>query len=438
MKDTKFAYGNAFQIKLISAILTDQTYYSQYFDIIDVNYFDSQPLCAIYNIILKYYLQYKTIPTFQVVGININDIKNQNIQQASFQQMKHIYMSMKDKDLQFVKDKTASFCKNQKLKQAIMQASELINSQDYDKIRHLIDKALQAGDKCNTYVDYVQNFEKRYAPDQRKTVETPWPLITELMNGGLGRRQIGVIVASAGVGKSWLLTAIGAHALKLGKKVAHIGLQLTQEYTLQRYDSVLSGIYFADLINNKQKVKNQIEKYEDCLKVQNFAANTVSTDKLRTTIQLMKARGFNPDIIIIDYADLLLQNIGTARKSNNGYEQSGNVYLQMRALAFQFQIPIWSATQASRCICLNSIVNVEGKGQIKISQLKQNDKILTPDGYKNVNAIYPIQRKPTYKIKLKNGQQIYCSAEHKFPTKYGVLKSIQSGLSVKDSLFVEK
>ncbi len=153
------------------------------------------------------------------------------------------------------------------------------------------------------------------------------------------------------------MTAIGAEAIKLGKKVLHIGLELTEEYSLQRYDAVITGIPFCELTYNKDEIYKKIQKYSNLLKIQNFPPESITATTVRSTVQLLKARGFNPDLIIIDYAGLMREEHTKHLKSSNAYEEKGKVYIQLRALASEFDIPVWTADQLNRSAVDSEIVN---------------------------------------------------------------------------------
>jgi len=116
----------------------------------------------------------------------------------------------------------------------------------------------------------------------------------------------------------------------------------------------------------------------------------------------------------------------------------GNIYEDLRGLAGIYQVPIWTASQANRCLVLDTLVEHKQKGKIKIVNLVVGDEILTHDGYKKVSIISPVEKQPVYKIKLKSGKEIICSAKHEFPISYGKLKSLQSGLKAGDKFFTKK
>ena len=119
---------------------------------------------------------------------------------------------------------------------------------DFEQIKKLVDDALNAGTERNIGHEYIEHIEDRYSETTRETVETGWEVIDELTQGGLGGGELGVIVAPAGVGKTWVLAAIGANAMKRGKHIVHYSLELNEAYVGLRYDSIFTGIANQNLV----------------------------------------------------------------------------------------------------------------------------------------------------------------------------------------------
>ena len=108
------------------------------------------------------------------------------------------------------------------MKGAILQSVEILETKgDYEQIKNIVDNAMKAGTERNVGHDYVKDFEERYSEMARSTVETPWEVINDLTQGGIASGELGVIVAPAGIGKSWVLSAIGANAVKKKLNVVH-------------------------------------------------------------------------------------------------------------------------------------------------------------------------------------------------------------------------
>ena len=376
------------------------------------------------------------------MGQESNLITDEVLKIAVQTQLKSVFLNaVKSTDLQYVKDKFLEFCKHQKIKSAISDSLELLKDQKFDIIKSKFDEALKAGMDRDIGQNYFESFETRTSKDTRYTIRTNQPILDKLMDGGLGKGELGIICGNPGGCKSWTLVNFGAEALKQGKNVLHFTMELSADYTGHRYDSYLSGIPFQARQGNKDKIKASLDSTRangaGTLYIKYFPLKTVTADTLKSfTEHLQIVTGIHIDMWIVDYVDLLLSS--TAPKGSKSYEDAGAKSEEVRSVLGTLQIAGWSVSQANRCLSLQTIVTEEVKGNIKIKNIKIGDKILTHLGYKKVSYIYPIKRQPVYKITLKSGKTIECSDNHRFPTQYGRLKSIVGGLSVGDVLFSKK
>ena len=153
---------------------------------------------------------------------------------------------------------------------------------------------------------------------------------------------------------SWFLSAIGANALKQGKKVIHYTLELSSAYTGLRYDAVLSGINFQNLKYHKDEVKETIDKYKDSLLIKQYPATIASVSTVMAHIKRAEILNFKPDLIIIDYADLLTTRV--SRAMENSYHIAGRLYEELRGLSVQIEAPIWTASQSNRSAAEEEII----------------------------------------------------------------------------------
>jgi predicted ATP-dependent serine protease len=128
---------------------------------------------------------------------------------------------------------------------------------NYDQIKTNMDNAMKAGADTNIGLDYKLNISARYSEAARHTITTGWDVIDDLMDGGLAEGELGVVMAPAGIGKSWLLINIGSNAIKAGHTVIHYTLELNENYVGQRYDSVLTGINAQSLKNHQETVEEK-------------------------------------------------------------------------------------------------------------------------------------------------------------------------------------
>jgi replicative DNA helicase len=174
------------------------------------------------------------------------------------------------------------------------------------------------------------------------------------MDGGLGPGELGIITACAGSGKSWVLCKLGAEAMKQGKNVIHFTLELNENYVGLRYDACFTGIDFQNIRNNISVVREKIAQVPGKLIIKYFPIKTVSAHSLKAHCERLAMLGTKVDMIIVDYADIL-RPINSDRNSNS-YQEAGGIYEELRAVAGELQVPIWSASQSNRAAMEEDII----------------------------------------------------------------------------------
>ena len=336
-------YGHAFQIKALAILITDRDFLQQIADIVSPDYFDNDAGKWVMRKTLSYFNEYKTVPTMEVFKVEVGKI-NQELQSVAVKDLlKQAYKASKSLDLDYVKDTFLDFCKNQTLKNALMKSVDLLELGDYDDIRNLIDRALKAGTERDIGHEYMTELEDRFREEARNTVATPWPLINNLLSGGLGQGDLGMIAGGPGGGKSWALVAIGATAVKLGYTVIHYTLELSEKYVGRRYDACLTEIPVGEITLHKEKVKKTIEELRGGLYIREYPAGQATVNTIHAHLEKCVQQNIKPDLIIIDYADLL-----TSKASTEKRDKLDDIYTNLRGLATELKLPIWTASQVNR------------------------------------------------------------------------------------------
>ena len=341
-------YGSEFQSKCIASLVSNQLFVERIFDILTPDYFESDANKWIVQQVMDYFLKYKSCPTLQVFGVQSETIKSDVLKAAVVEQLRNVYTHHIDSpDLKFISEQFLEFCKNQKMKNAINSSCDYLKLGEYDQIRKVVDEALKAGMERNLGHEYLMDIEKRMSEMCRDTVKTNWAVIDELLDGGLAKGELGFVVAPAGSGKSWLLTRLGAEAMKAGKNVVHITLELNENYVGLRYDSCFTGINFQDIRKSVDVVKKKIDSIPGKLFIKYFPIKTIASHTIKMHVErIQMLTGNKIDLIVVDYADLLRPAV--AERNSNSYSEAGSVYEQLRAVADELQVPIWSASQAHR------------------------------------------------------------------------------------------
>ena len=246
-KSTLTQFGHVFQAKIISSLLSDKKFIQTISDILEPDYFDSDANKWLCENIRDYFFEYKTTPTLDVMKVKIDEMENEILQVSVVDNLKESWRNVESTDLKFVQEQTLEFCRNQVMKNAIMDSVDLIEVGQYDQIKKIVDEAMKAGSDRDLGHDYIVGIEERLTKSTRDTVKTGWDPIDEVMDGGLGKGELGVVVAPAGIGKTWCLQNIGANSVKNGLNVVHYTLELNQNYVGLRYDTVFSGVTTSDI-----------------------------------------------------------------------------------------------------------------------------------------------------------------------------------------------
>lgn len=336
-------YGRDFETKIAASIIEDSIFLAQVSDIIKPEYFSNLSYSWVISSILEYYNEYKKSPSSTVIKTEIvNSGRDDNFKTEAFLFLKDANEQIKSSDLDYVKDKVLEFCKNNALRLAIKDSIPLLEKNDFDSVKTLIDKAHKIGLSKDIGHIYKDSFDLRYSYDSRDAIKTPWQPINRITQGGLGPGELGIVVAPSGAGKSWVLSSLGASAAKDGKTVIHYTLELNKIYTSKRYDSIFSKFQNAELEPNKDKVKKIVEALKGNIVVQDYPSKGASLNTIRGHLDRCVANGIHPDLIIVDYADLLKGH----HKELRG--ELSQIYMGLRELSSEYNCPVWTASQSNR------------------------------------------------------------------------------------------
>lgn len=164
---------------------------------------------------------------------------------------------------------------------------------------------------------------------------------------------------------SWGLINIGAHALKKGLTVAHYTLELNAAYVGLRYDSVVTGIANQNLKHHLDDVKESVAKLAGNLIIKYYPTKSVSVTGIRAHIEKCILQNKRPDLIIVDYADLIKGNGAEKRHELEG------IYEDLRGLAGEYDVPVWTASQANRSSLEEDVIDAskiaESYGKVMVA-----------------------------------------------------------------------
>lgn len=349
-------FGTPFQAKCISSLVTDRVFLERIIDLVSPDFFETDAHKWIIKSLAEYFPKYKAVPSQDVFLSQIQGISDDVLRAGVAEQLCKVFKLELQSDAGYVKDTFLEFCKNQKLKNAIYEAGNLLNRGDYEGIWKIINDASQAGIERNIGHDYMAEFDARMSEAAREVIKTGWPIIDGHLDGGLGKGELGFVVAPAGSGKSWILTSLGVEALKQGKNVMHFTMELNEKYVGRRYDSTFTSIAFQNVRNFPDMIKAKLKDVTGKLYIKYYPMGTASSLTLKAQIERVQLlTGNKIDMVIVDYADLLRPFV--INKNANSYENGGDTYGELRGMAGELQVPVWSASQANRSAHEDNTVN---------------------------------------------------------------------------------
>ena len=438
-----------FESILLFNALTDQEYLSSIISYVEPSFFNDKSIGRVIDGISKFFTERGTVPT-------VTEIKARLTSEEDKKALADVKPKLAQLEGPFNKDEliqnTEKFLKERFVYKTILNVAEKFSDQTVSIEEVLVDfeKAYNITLKENLGHWYFEDVDK-HIKDLTTTynpVPTGWKFFDEKTEGGLFPKTLTVFAGQVNVGKSIVLGNIATNMLLADKNVLLITLEMSEFMYSKRISTQLTQIPHGDLKTFTGELKEQIlhikKKLNSKLIVKEYPPKTVTVRHIDSFITKLKHKGFTPDIVVIDYINL----IHPIAKNLNSYESVKEIAEHLRALSFKYNIPIVSATQLNRgsfntaspgmegiseCIEVNQLVTLRDGTVKKIGDIQFGDQVLANDRYKTVTQVHHRKIKPCYKITLKSGKEIIVSDKHKFPTKRGRM-SIVDGIRTGDSL----
>ena len=346
-------YGKAFQLKVLGSLLTDKKFLLNVRDVLYPDYFDADSHKWIITQIVEYFDQYHTVVTMDVLKVELHKVENEVLQVALKEELRNSYAASTD-DLEYIQEEFTNFCKNQEMKNAILNSADLLKLGDFDGIRGLVEKAIKAGMDKNIGHEYNKDIETRYRVDYRPTIPSPWSLLNDGLQGGFGPGDLGIVFGSPGVGKSWTMVAIAAHAVQLGHKVNYYTLELGEDYVGKRFDCYFTGYNIDEINKHRKDVQTYVNNLKGKLIVKEYPPKGASISTIKAHVQKCIDMDHKPDMIIIDYVDYL--RAPSKSKYSERKDEIDDNFIATKGLAKDLKIPILTPSQVNRMGARDSVI----------------------------------------------------------------------------------
>ena len=209
--DTFESYGIGFQNCVLQGVLIDRDFFEKSFETLKDEFFTSDSHKLIWTEIRKLYNKYNTPPTYETLKVEIASMPDNQLKEDTIEVLLDIETKVNRQEIEYAKDKSLEFCKNQSMKQAILVSVDLLKEGKYEEIQGVIEQSLKINTEQDLGQDYFDSFESRRKVHTRQTIPTGFPLLDAeaVLDGGLANGELGVVMAPTGGGKSFFLVNLG-------------------------------------------------------------------------------------------------------------------------------------------------------------------------------------------------------------------------------------
>lgn len=361
-------FGNEFQIKIIHYFLNDNDFATRVMDVLHPEFFSNENLRFLYSKIIEHQEKYDAIPNIgaleAIVG-TLDDSIDENVKDYLASVISIFKSTSNDQsDKKFVEEQTIEFCKQQAMRDAIMQSIDYLKKDDYEAIFSVVKKALMAGAAREIGHDYLEAIALRTL-NKRNPISTGMRLLDDYIAGGPSAGELMIIMAGTGVGKSMFMVYLACQAMLQNKKVLYYSFEMSEAMIGIRADAYFTKIGLKSLLMDtegvhRSKVKEKLIGLKEnhpnaALMIKEFPTKTCTITTLKNHINSLQSRGFIPDIIFVDYADLMRS---TSKYNDKRFELESLIE-QLRGMAMEMHLPVVTASQANREGLDTSIVKLK-------------------------------------------------------------------------------
>ncbi len=371
-KDNFDYLGEEFQIRLITQIILDKRFGESIIDILNPNYFKDPALKYIVATIKESYQEYNIVPDFGSLEFRIKSNGLDEIKNTYNTQFIEKIRNAELNDSLEVQKMGMKFCQTQELKKAVIDIHKIIERDDmskYDECEQILRKALDHGINKDDGINVLDNVDAVLAEDFRNPIPTGIRGLDEIMDGGLSRGELGIILAPFGAGKTTMITKLANTAKDAGFNVLQIFFEDDKKQIQRKHFACWSGIELNDLGLHKDLIKKIVKQKSSepgILKLKRFPSDGTTITTIKKYIRKLIAQGFKPDMVLLDYIDC----IEPSKKVDDVNVGEGKVMREFESLLSEYDIAGWTAVQGNRSSIRAEIVEGDQMGgSIKKAQI---------------------------------------------------------------------
>ena len=358
------------ELTILRNFFFNEDYTRKALPFVKTDYFTNRVERLLFEEVDKFVQQYKNLPTKETILIEFGRRKDINDEEVKL--IKELVSGFNDEktDLQWLLDTTEKFCKDRAVHNAVLSGIKILDGKDKQRqpeaIPSILSEALAVSFDNHIGHDYIGDAESRFDWYHTKEKRYPFDLnfFNKITKGGVPSKTLNIALAGTGVGKSLFMCHCASNFLTQGQNVLYITLEMAEERIAERIDANLMDVTMDDLHDMpKQLYDDKMTKLRSKttgqLIIKEYPTASAHSGHFKSLInELSLKKSFKPDVLFIDYLNIC------ASSRFKGGNISSYFYIkaiaeELRGLAVEFDLPIFSATQTTRTGFVSTDIGLE-------------------------------------------------------------------------------
>ncbi len=355
---------------IFEGLLGNDDYTRKTLPFLEEEYFDSRVDKILFKEIKGFYDKHNKSPTKKILRLFLDDCSD--LKQGEFDEAIELVESLGEPENNqvWLMERTEKFCRDKAIYNAIMTSIGIMDGRnttlDRGSIPNLLSDALAISFDKTIGHDYFTDADDRFKFYHLKEERVPFDLtmFNKITKGGLPRKTLNVALAGTNVGKSLFLCHHAAAAIKQGLNALYITLEMAEQRIAERIDCNLMDVTLDELIRMKKgdfdnKLSSLQTRHHGRLIVKEYPTAGAHVGHFKALLDELKMKkNFEPDIIYIDYINICASQRYKGGNNYNSYFAIKAIAEELRGLAVEYDVPILSATQATRSGSTNTDVEM--------------------------------------------------------------------------------
>ena len=355
---------------IISSLFFNEDYTRKVLPFIKEEYFGNRVEQLLYGEIFKFVEKYNNLPTKDAMLIELGQRKDINEEELNHLKDYVNQIENTEPDEQWLTETTEKFCKDRAVHNAVLSGIKILDGKDKkqtaEAIPHILSDALAVSFDKSVGHDYIEDAEDRFKwyHTKEKRYQFDLDYMNRITKGGVPSKTLNIALAGTGVGKSLFMCHLASSYLLQGLNVLYITLEMAEERIAERIDANLLDVTMEDLHDMPQqlyegKISKLREKTQGQLVIKEYPTASAHSGHFKSLMnELALKKSFRPDVIFIDYLNIC------ASSRFKGGNISSYFYVkaiaeELRGLAVEFNVPIFSATQTTRTGYVSTDIGLE-------------------------------------------------------------------------------